>query len=143
MTAPTIWQLIPAIYSLLSGKTALTAKLGTYLTKTCIFTGNMIPSSAPKPYVHIRVPSGIIDEGGKSYTVWTTSIEILVVSDDIESSKELIDIVDLIVGYLHKEDLTLTTDSHLHTSCVGMNSANTSNDLIGTILTFNLTYANA
>jgi hypothetical protein len=45
------------LYDQMAGSSDLVALLGTYLGNPCIFTGDVVPADAPRPYLWMPVPS--------------------------------------------------------------------------------------
>lgn len=142
MAIPNIIQIPAAIHSTLAATSAITDIVGSYRTKDCIFTGNIVPSGAPRPYIHIRTPVGIDDFSAKDLRGWEATFEILMVSEDTESAVELYNLADAVQEVLHRGSLSLSTDNHIQTLCVGSTPAITSDDLVGLVLTYNIIIMN-
>jgi hypothetical protein len=138
MAQPDIKQLLQAVYTKLSGVAALTAKLGTYKNLTCIFFSTTIPSAAPRPYIHVSLPTGFTDEDTINSNGWVLPVTLTVVDDSHESIIDLIDIVDLVKKNLIGQTLTLSTDTHHSTELISMTPAVVDNNLAGQRLTFSL-----
>ena len=137
MTIPNIIQVPHALFSTLNAVSAVTDLLGTFKSLPCLFTAPIVPSGAPKPYIHIRPPIGLVDIGTKNSNGWQVTEEIVIVSNENEDDK-IYEIADLVLESINRATLTLTTDTNLFTVCVGMTHAIVSDDLNGLILTFNV-----
>lgn len=136
MAIPDIKPLLQAIYTKLAGVSALTGKLGTYKSLPCIFFSTSIPSAAPRPYIHVEVPSSFTQLNTKNSYGWELQLVITAVADEHESIIDLTDIVDLIIENLQGVVLTLSSGNHLKTDLLGIIPAVTSNDLAGMRATF-------
>ena len=138
MALPNIENVISGINTTLRADSTLTAKLGTYLTAPCIFSGHVVPSGAPRPYIHIRFPIGLEDFVSKDLRGWDVTLEILIVSDKLESGELAYEIADLVLEDLHRADLTIPSEAHIFTECIGMSPVQSSDDLNATLLTFSI-----
>lgn len=140
MAIPNIEEVVKATNTLLRADSTLTAKLGTFLTAPCIFTGHVVPSAAPRPYIHIRTPVALSDFSSKDLRGWEVTFELLIVSDRAESGELAYEISDIVLEDLHRASLTITGETHLLTECTGMSPVNTSDDLSAILLTFTVLF---
>jgi hypothetical protein len=134
MAVPDIKQIIDAIYTTLNADATLKAALGDGV----IYSGFNVSAKAARPYVLIRPPQGLADIGSKDLTLWQFDLEILVVTDETESSATMETIIDYVLEDLHRGTLSIT-DAHLLTECVGMTQVPSSDDLAAIVLNFQIT----
>lgn len=136
MPMPNIKPLLTALAAKLLATTALTNKLGTFESAPCIFFSSSIPSEAPRPYIHISLPSGFNQRSVKNSSGWSIPLDMTAVSDKEESIVSLIETTDILSSALVGSVLTLSENIHHSTQLTNMTPANTSNDLSGVRLTF-------
>lgn len=134
MAIPDIKQIVDGVYTKLNADTTLKSALGDGV----IYSGFVVNDTASKPYVLIRPPQGLTDVGAKAFTLWQFDLEVLVVTDETESSSTMETLVDYILEDLHRSTLTLT-NAHVLTECVGLTQVPSSDDLAATVLSFQIT----
>lgn len=138
MALPNTKSVVSAIHVVLVGSSSITDLVGTYKTAPCVFTGHTVPSAADRPYIHIKPPVGFIDQGTKDIDGMEVTIEILVVSNKDDSAVTAYDLADGALELLNRQSLTISGDNHLLTECVGMATAQSSNDLNAILITLNV-----
>lgn len=137
MTAQGIKNIIPAIYTALN-VSSLTTLLQTYGSAYTIFTGRVVPTNATTPFVHVRAGVSLAEFDTKTTSGWEYEFEVAVIDANTkaESVKTMDAIVDVILTLLDDVNLSVTGANHVVTHCVGMTPAQTSDDLVGTVLRF-------
>jgi hypothetical protein len=137
MAVPNIKQILDAVYTKLNADTALKALLGDGV----IYSGIVVKGTATRPYVLIRSPQGLSDVGAKNLNMWEFDLEVLVVTNEEESSVVMENIIDYILEDLHRTSLSLT-DNHILTECNGLTPVPSGDDLAATVLNFKVLFAN-
>lgn len=133
MAIPDIKQVIDAVYTKLNADASLKALLGDGV----IYSGFVVSDKASRPFVLIRPPQGFSDIGTKNLNMWSYTLQILIVTEDPESSSESEQIIDLILEDLHRQQLS-TTNINVLTECTGLTAIPSSDDLQAVQLTFNI-----
>ena len=136
MAIPNTGQLIDKIQSVLAADGTLTALLGTFESLPCVFSGRLVPSSAPRPFVSIRPLSGLSMFDTKDKRGLVFQISIGCYTDEEETTIVLEQICDQVMELLHRQDLTLTTDDMIRANIIGYVPAPTDDFLTGAIITF-------
>jgi hypothetical protein len=129
---PDIRQVIDAVYTKLNAD-------GTLTGLASLVSGPNVKGDITLPYVHIRPVQGLTDISTKNSYGWEYDLQIMIVSNDMESDVEMETLIDLVVQDLHRNTLSLSTDNHILTRLTGLTPAVTSNDLNGNILSFTIT----
>lgn len=129
---PDIKQVIDAVYTKLNADASLTAIAS-------LVSGPNVNPNTTLPYVHIRPVQGLTDISTKNSYGWEFDLQVMIVSDDMESDVEMDTLTDLVVQDLHRNTLSLATDNAILTRLTGLTPAVTSNDLNGIILSFIIT----
>ena len=129
---PDIKQVIDAVYTKLNADATLTGLAS-------LVSGPNVNPNTTLPYVHIRPVQGLTDISTKNSFGFEFDLQIMIVSEDMESDVEMDTITDLVIQDLHRNTLSLATDNHILTRLTGLTPAVTSNDLNGVILSFIIT----
>jgi hypothetical protein len=139
MAIPGITQLIDAIFTALNGDATLVARLASYGGGNAIFSGKLVPADSSLPFVIIRPISSIEPFGAKDFTGLSIGIDIGCYTGEPESTKLLEQIVHDVIRLLHEQELTLSSDTNFIAQLVGLTSAETDDEIVGSILSFNFT----
>lgn len=133
MAIPNITRLIDAIYTVLANDGGLSSRT------TAIYSGKRVPASALLPFVVIRPIAGITPFGAKDFNGLTIGINIGCYTGEPESTKLLEQIVGDVISLLHDQELTLASDTNFNAQLTGLTSAETDDEMIGSIISFNFT----
>lgn len=133
MAIPNITSLIDAIYSVLAGDGGLSSRT------TAIYSGKRVPATALLPFVVVRPIQGIEPFGAKDFNGLVVGISIGCYTGEPESTKLLEQIVGDVISLLHDQQLTLSSDTHFNSQLTGLTSAETDDEMVGSIISFNFT----
>lgn len=102
---------VPALYARLVGDAQLVALLGTYRDAPCVFTGQHIPGEAPRPLVHSPGEFGAGDDT-KDHAGRRVVRDVFVYADGTGSAKTIDTIAERVYSILHRQSLTVESNTN-------------------------------